>query len=204
MQNKTFPFERYTHNLTLLARQGTFTPLAGYEAEIERAFQILERKNKCNPFFVGENETRRWEVVIEVIRRMAVGQAPGVLAEKQVFFLDYEALFANVAEDIFTKKWTDQEKRTLDIPINRLQATFTVLQQAEGSFLLFVDHFHCIIGGEIDAAPILVPFLARRQIQLLGACNLEQYRRYVERDTIMQRRFQEICLPDTLKLLQNE
>ena len=228
--NEAAPLERYTHNLTELAKLGTFSPLSGQDAVVERTFQLLLRDHsKCNPVLVGSHEAQRWEVLTEVVRRMAIGDAPDPLPDKQVIMLDYEALLADLPEEIFrprvvksysftldalihakpgSEEWTILKELSRptslegkDTPRERLRLLFTALHQAAGSFLLFVDHFHRIVGGEldrypIDVAPLLVPMLARRQIQLIGACTLEHYRRSIEQDTSLQRRFQEVCMPE--------
>jgi len=238
--NVSSPLERYGHNLTLLAQQGAFSPLAGSEAAVTRIFQILlQRKttSKCNPVLLDFDEARRWAVVAEVIRRMAVGDAPDPLSKQQVIALDYEALFTNLSDDTLARqecrkrilsplvdklaqiepdseeasaildelfRWPDLEEWVAPtIVLERLQSMFIAMHQAAGSFLLFVDHFHRLLGGEwdwypIDAATLLKPALAHRQIQLIGTCTLAQYRQHTERDAAMQRRFQEILMPDAL------
>ena len=240
---ETSPLERYGQNLTTLAQQGAFSPLAGQEAVVDRAFQILLRKNKSNPMLLDLNEARRFAVMAEVVRCMAVGKAPDSLRTKQVIALDFEALFANLSDDTLLRQerikqrqatlaeiWarieqeTDEEwfERVGNIPLwpqpeewiapnlalERLQTVFLAMHHAPNTFLLFVNHFHQLVGGEgnayqINAFNILKPMLARRQIQLIGACTLEQYRQYIERDTALQRRFQEIVLPGT-KLEQQQ
>jgi ATP-dependent Clp protease ATP-binding subunit ClpB len=233
-QRESTPLKRYGHNLTLLAHQGALSPLDGQEAVMDRVFQVLQRTNKCNPVILDGDETRRWAIVAEVIRRMAVGNVPYPFSTWQVIALDYEALFTNLSDDSFARqerrrqiaspfvekltqtepdseeawalldeifRWPSLEERIAPTMIlERLQSLFLAMQQEAGSFLLFVDHFHRLLGGEwdqypIDAATLLKPVLARRQIQLIGTCTLEQYRRYIERDAAMQRRCQEICLP---------
>jgi ATP-dependent Clp protease ATP-binding subunit ClpB len=225
--NESASLERYGHNLTELAKRGAFSPLIGQDAVVKRMFQVLLRENKCNPVLLGSHEAGRWAVLTEVIRRMAIGDAPDPLPNKQVMALDYEALLSDLPKDIFrprvirsysfealihakpgSEEWAflEQLRHRLsleerDTPMKRLQSLFTAMHQTAGSFLLFVDHFHRIVGGEwdrypIDAAPLLKPLLARRQIQLMGACNLEQYRQHIERDGAIQRRCQEICLPE--------
>ena len=228
------PLERYGYNLTILAQQGIFLPLTGQEAVISKIFQVLQRKNKSNPVILDSDETRRWAVVKEVIRRMAMGEAPAPFLTLQVIALNYEALFTNLSDDdAFNER--EHKKQMISplignlshsapnseeswalleellrgpsleewvaptLALARLQSIFTAMHQAAGSFLLFVDHFHRLIGGErdkypIDAVALLKPVLARGQVQLIGACTPEQYHQYIERDAAMQRRCQEICL----------
>ncbi|HEU5383269.1 MAG TPA: hypothetical protein VFV38_48330 [Ktedonobacteraceae bacterium] len=240
MLNESTPLERYGHNLTERAKLGAFTPLTDQEAVINRAFQILQRKNKNNPMILASDETRRWAIVAEVIRRMTMNDAPSPLPMRQVIGLDYEALFANLSDDTLIRQELNKQKYA-PLPeklaqaepgseeewallaelfpwppleewiaptmvLERLQEIFIAMHQAAGSFILYVDHFHRLAGGEpdkypVDAAPLLKPALARGQIQLIGACTLEQYRQHIERDAAIQRRFQEICVPETEDVL---
>lgn len=203
--HETSPLELYGHNLTLLAQQGAFAPLTGYDAVINRIFQILARNNKCNPAILTSDESLRWAMVAEVVRRMAIGEAPDPLSQRQVIALDYEALLANLPDEIFqlgtmrSRPFYQPSSEEGDTLATRLIALFTTLKQAEGSSLLYVNPFHHLFGGTlekypIDAATLLVPLLARRQIQLIGACTLEQYRQHIERDAAIQRRVQEVVV----------
>ncbi|HLZ55745.1 MAG TPA: hypothetical protein VKR06_02260 [Ktedonosporobacter sp.] len=231
--SKNSPLERYGHNLTRLAQQGAFAPLAGEEAVIGRVFQILLRNTKNNPVLLDRDETRRWAIVAELVRRMAVGDAPAHLLKCQVIALDYEALCFDLLDDAFScqerreqkiaplieklsqaelesEEYWDLLNRLFlpppleewiapDLVLERLQSMFIAMHQAVDAYLLFVDPLHRLLGGErekhpIDAAPLLKPVLARRQIQMIGACTLEQYRQHVERDAAMERRFQAIAL----------
>lgn len=237
--------ERYGHNLTALARQGAFAPLAGYDAVIDRAFQILLRKNKNNPLILSPDESRRWKIVAEIVRRMAVDEAPEPLRGRQIIALDYEALFANLPDDTIRLKHWEQRRRLAGqamseelervdpdseeawdllgkmfrwpdleeweaptTPLERLQEMFVEMRRSTDSFLLFADHFHRLVGGEcdkypIDAVALLKPTLARRQIQLIGACTLEQYKSYVEQDAAIQRRIGEIVVPNKVSNVED-
>jgi ATP-dependent Clp protease ATP-binding subunit ClpA len=230
--NESAPLERYGRNLTTLAKLGAFVPLSGHEAVVNRVFQVLQRKNKNTPVILVSDGTSRWAIVAEVIRRMAMGDAPDPFPTQQVIALDYEALFTNLFDDTFNHRermmsplaekfiqvtpdseeawalldelfrWPSLEKWIAPtMVLERLQSMFIAMHQAAGSFVLFVDHLHRLVGGEwdrypIDAATLLKPALARDRIQLIGACTLEQYRQHIERDTAIQRRCQEICLPE--------
>jgi ATP-dependent Clp protease ATP-binding subunit ClpC len=238
-----FPLEHYGHNLTHVAQQGVFSPLVGYEASVARIFQILlqqeKSRHKCNPLLMDLDGMRRWRVVMEVVRRMAAGEAPDPLPTRQVIALNYEALFANVpaslgshafvaperplpdeseweaaladsgSEERLDQLFTKYFPRGLWPPLEewnapnevlaRLQALFLAVRQAEGRILLFIDHFHWLLGGEqhrysTDASVLLKPVLARREIQLIGACTPAQYRQYIERDAAIERRLQECYL----------
>ena len=239
----SFPLERYGHNLTHGAQQGVFSPLVGYEVSVARIFQILLRqeksRDKYNPLLMDLDGMRRWRVVMEVVRRMAAGEAPDPLPTKQIIALNYEALFANIPasleshssvapeqplldeseweaaladsgseerlDQLFTKYfprglWSPLEEwNAPNVVLARLPAIFLAVRQAEGQILLFVNHFHWLLGGEqqrysIDASGLLKPVLARREIQLIGACTPAQYRQYIERDGAISRRLQECYL----------
>jgi len=226
------PLELYGHNLTRLAQQGAFAPLAGQDAVANRVFQVLSRKNKCCPMILDPNENRRSAIILEVIRQMAKGEAGEPFSQQQVIALNFEALFHNVSEDTPIRQqqraqvlqlWKQRQQTFAEVGGNegneqsppphlekwvdsamvfeRLRSLITTMRQAEGSFILFVDNFHRLVGAcedkyTIDAATLLVPILARRQIELIGACSLEQYQQYIERDAAFQRRFQEIVTPE--------
>jgi ATP-dependent Clp protease ATP-binding subunit ClpA len=238
-----FPLELYGHNLTHVAQQGAFPPLGGYEASVARIFQILLRKEKSrhkyNPLLLDLDGMRRWRVVMEVVRRMAAGEAPEPFSTRQVIALNYEALFANVPaslnshafvapqrplpdeseweaaladsgseerlDQLFAKYFPKglwpplEEWNAPNVVLARLQALFLAVRQAGGQILLFVNHFHWLLGGEqhryaIDASGLLKPVLARREIQLIGACTLAQYRQYIERDGAIECRVQECSI----------
>jgi ATP-dependent Clp protease ATP-binding subunit ClpB len=223
-RNEATPLERYGHNLTRLAQQGAFTPLAGQEAVANRVFQVLSRKQKCCPMILDPNEHRRLAIMLEIVRQMASGEAGESFSQQQVIALDFEALFSNLSEDTlirqqqraqvlqqrkaFPSMWGNegiepspsQLERWVDgaVVFERFRSVITAMRQAEESFILFIDHFHRLVGADdgIDTANLLVPVLARQQIALIGTCSLEQYRQYIERDAAFQRRFQEIVTPE--------
>ena len=236
MLNESAPLERYGHNLTRLAKRGAFAPLASDEVVVGQVLQVLQRRNKNSPLILASDETRRWAIVAEVIRRMAAGDAPEPLLTRQVIGLDYEALFTNLSDDTLTRQErrkqqfapfreklaqaepdSDEEWALLGelfrwppleewiaptMVLERLQSMFIAMHQAAGSFVLYVDHFHRLLGGEpdrypIDAANLLKPALHRDRIQVIGACTLEQYRQHIERDAAIQRPCQELCVPES-------
>lgn len=234
----SFPIEQYGYNLTHLARQGFFSPLAGYETCVRRIFQILlqqeNMRKKCNPLLLDMDEMSRWRVVIEVTRRMATGEAPDALSRRQVIALNYEALFAdfsdpvrnqslvmpgmplpdkseweaalddsasqNKLEQLFIKYfqrgwWPSLEEWNAPTELlSRLQAIFLAVRQTEPRTLLFINHFHWLLGGgrrySIDASTLLKPVLARREIQLLTACTPAEYQQFIEGDAAISRRLQ--------------
>src|ERR1700730_12840919 len=112
-QDAASPIECYTHNLTLLAQQGVFSPLAGHETVTDRMFQILKRDNKHNPALLADDESRRWAVVGEVARRIAGGDAPDLLAGRQIIALDYEALFADLADEALFREERNRQAQAL-------------------------------------------------------------------------------------------
>ncbi len=238
--SESAPLERYGHNLTRLAKRETFPPLASDEAMVTRVLQVLQRLNKNSPLILASDEPRRWAIVAEVVRRIAVGDAPEPLLTRQVIGLDYEALFSSVSDDTLTRKARIQERikykyaplheklaqaepdseeewallaelfrwPSLEewiaptMVLERLQSMFIAMHQAVGSFILYIDHFHRLLGGEpdrypIDAATLLKPALNRDRIQLIGTCTFEQYRQHIERDAAIQRPCQEICVPES-------
>jgi len=239
------PLQQYGYNLTHIAREGRIPPLRGYEAAVARLFDILLRwgdsRKKCNPLLLHVDEKRRWQVVMEAVRRMAAGEAPEPLPTREVIALNFEALFARVpaslshqqvarsellvdesewelaqgdtgseetVEQVFAKyfpKGLWPPLQDWDPPneiLARLHRLFLAVRQSQGRVLLFVNHFHQLLGGEpqrfsIDAAPLFKPVLARREIQLIAGCTPEQYRRYIERDAAIARRLQQYeILPD--------
>lgn len=217
-----FPLERYGLNLTHLARQGAFTPLVGYEVCIMRTFQVLLRKEKTrrryNPLLLDLDEVRRWQIVTEVVRRIVTGEAPVPLPTWQVIVLDYETLLSNFPDSstdyllmmqqipskeekqIETAIAPDEEKLNMsNLVLSRLQALFLAMSQAKEPVLLFVNHFHRLLRGElqrypIDAAMLLQPALARSKIQLIGACTPTQYQQHVVADAAIECRVQEVYI----------
>lgn len=181
-QSETAPLERYGHNLTEQAKRGAFAPFADQDITVKNLHQILQRKRKCNPVLLDGDETRRWQVVAEAVRRMALGDAPDPLPSWQVIALDYEALLAG--------------RGFVDV---RLRSIFTAIRQAADPIVLFLDHFHRFVGGEdsqFDASALLKPALHRREVQLIGACTLEQYRQHIERNAPIQRCCQHFFTPE--------
>ncbi len=208
-----FPLERYVSNITHLARQGAFLPLAEYEIYVTQIFQIFLRQthHKYNPLLLDSDEQRRVLIVTEAVRQMAAGSAPDPLPAWQVIALNYEALFADLPASLeeFSSvlenrsNWlfpqTAQQSNAEQIVFSRLQSLLLAMRQSERKIVLFVDYFHRLLGGgdqryQIDIPNLLVPALARREIQIIGACTFAQYREHIERFAAIERRFQLICL----------
>ena len=177
--------EKYSHDLTTLAQQGRFRPLQRREKEVGRVFQVLARSLKNNPMLIGEDNAERFAIVAEVIRRISSGDVPEDLKIQRVVALDLEVLVADTLER------GDFDKL--------LKSVFAEIKQAVGQILLFIDNFHVVVGAgrtenAIDMANILVPALSRHEVCILGTSTLDDYRKYVERDAALQRRFQEIVI----------
>ena len=216
----SFVLESYGYNLTRLAREWSFPPLRGYEAVVSRIFDILLRKEKTklpyNPLLIDGDGNRRWRVILEVLRRLSTGEVPDPLPSLQVIAPNFVALCGasptNVQQDI-TGIASEVEERLAqlllwpsldaccapDTCLPRFEAFFSATYQAEENVLLLLNDFHCLVGGEllpdaVNMAPLIVPALARRQIQLLGVSTLTQYRQYIERDAAIQRRVQPVVL----------
>ena len=179
--------EKYTHDLTALARQGRFAPLQRREKEVVRVFQILARRLKNNPMLIGEPGGDRFPIVAEVIRRISTDKVPEGITIQRVVALDLEKLIAD------TQRRGDFEKL--------LKSVFAEIKQSEGKTALFVDNFHKLAGAGaaekcIDAANVLIPALARKEVTIIGTSTLDDYPKYVERDQSLQRRFQEVIVSE--------
>jgi ATP-dependent Clp protease ATP-binding subunit ClpA len=212
----SFSLGSYGYNLTHLAREGMFSPLAGYEAIVARIFEILLRKEKSrlhyNPLLLADDELLTWRLLQEIVRRLAVGDAPDPLPSLQVIAPNYTALCG--ALSINTRETTGKAEEQLaqmvawppastwkpaDEVLARFQAFFPAALQSGHQMVLLLTDFHRLIGGEpqpyaVDVAPLLTPALARREIQLLGTSTLAHYRQSIERDAGIGIRIQAVAL----------
>ena len=196
-RTETRVLDQYSRDLTELARTGAIDPVIGREDEILRAVQILSRRTKNNPVLVGEPGVGKTAVAEGLAMHVARGDAPDVLAGKRIVALDIPAMLAG------TKYRGDFEER--------VKAVLKDVKRA-GDVILFVDELHTIIGagsaeGAIDAANILKPALGRGEVQIIGATTPEEYRRHIEKDAALERRFQPVRIgePDrehTLAMLR--
>lgn len=193
VKSKTPTLERYTRNLNQAAAEGRLDPVIGREKEIKRLIQILSRRNKNNPCLLGEPGVGKTAVVEGLAQYIVDGMAPAGMQEKVVLTLDLSGMVAG------TKYRGEFEER-----IKKLLEEL----QGNGNILLFIDEIHTIIGagnaeGAMDAANILKPALSRGEIQIIGATTKEEYRKYIEKDAALERRFQpvEIEEPDEAKTL---
>ena len=190
----TRTLDQYSRDLTEMAASGKFEPVVGRGEEINRAVQILSRKTKNNPVLVGEPGVGKTAVAEGLAMRVARGEAPGELLRKRIVSLDIPALLAG------TKYRGDFEER--------VKAVLRDVNRA-GDVILFIDELHTIIGagsaeGAIDAANILKPALGRGEVQIIGATTPEEYRRHIEKDAALERRFQPVRVaePDREQTVQ--
>ena len=185
-RSETRTLDQYSRDLTALARQGALDPVIGRERELRRVIRILSRRTKNNPVLIGEPGVGKTAVAEALARRMAAGTVPEELACRRLVALDIPSMLAG------TKYRGDFEER--------VKAVLREIQRA-GDVILFVDELHTIMGagaaeGAIDAANILKPALGRGLIQLLGATTLEEYRRHIEKDAALERRFQPVMVEE--------
>src|ERR687893_172594 len=186
--------DQFGRNLTKLASDGKLDPVVGRETEIERIMQILSRRTKNNPVLVGEPGVGKTAVVEGLSQRITSGEVPELLKNKQIYTLDLAAL---VAGSKYRGEFEERLKKVMKEITQR------------GDIILFIDELHNLVGagaaeGAIDAASILKPALARGELQTIGATTLDEYRKYLERDSALERRFQQIRVeqPSTEETVQ--
>ncbi len=176
--------DQFGRNLTKLAAEGKLDPVVGRETEIERIMQILSRRTKNNPVLVGEPGVGKTAVVEGLAQRITNADVPELLKNKQIYTLDLAAL---VAGSKYRGEFEERLKKVMKEITQR------------GDIILFIDELHNLVGagaaeGAIDAASILKPALARGELQTVGATTLDEYRKYLERDSALERRFQKITV----------
>jgi ATP-dependent Clp protease ATP-binding subunit ClpC len=174
--------DQFGRNLTKLAADGKLDPVVGRETEIERIMQILSRRTKNNPVLIGEPGVGKTAVVEGLAQRITNSEVPELLKNKQIYTLDLAAL---VAGSKYRGEFEERLKKVMKEITQR------------GDIILFIDELHNLVGagaaeGAIDAASILKPALARGELQTIGATTLDEYRKYLERDAALERRFQQI------------
>ena len=188
-KSKTPALDSFGRDLTELARQNKLDPVIGREREIERAIQILCRRQKNNPVLLGEAGVGKTAIVEGFAQRVVAGNVPEILAEKRIVVLDLAMMVAGT-------KYRGQFEE-------RIKAVMNEVRRARNT-ILFIDELHTLVGaggaeGAIDAANVLKPALARGEIQCIGATTLDEYRKYIEKDSALARRFQEIIVEPTSK-----
>ncbi len=189
--------DQFGRNLTKLASEGKLDPVIGRATEIERIMQILSRRQKNNPVLLGEPGVGKTAIVEGLASQIIKGEVPELLRNKQIYTLDLAAL---VAGSKYRGEFEERLKKVMKEITQR------------GDIVLFIDELHNLVGagaaeGAIDAASILKPALARGELQTIGATTLDEYRKYLERDSALERRFQQIKVeeppvPDTVKILE--
>jgi len=195
--SKTPTLDQVSRDLTLAAREGKLDPVIGRDKEIERVIQILSRRTKNNPALIGEPGVGKTAIVEGLAHRIIAGDVPPTLEEKRIVALDMASVVAGTK---YRGEFEERLKKILDEI------------KAAGDCVLFIDEFHTLVGagaaeGAVDAANILKPPLARGELQCIGATTLDDYRKYVERDAALERRFQPVLVEepstdDSLEILR--
>ena len=190
--------ERYGRNVTDLARQGKLDPVIGRVEEIRRTIQVLSRRTKNNPVLIGEPGVGKTAIVEGLAERIVAGDVPSTLRDKELVELDMSSLVAGAK---YRGEFED-----------RLKSVLKEIEKANGRIILFIDELHTIVGagateGSMDAGNILKPALARGELHAIGATTLDEYRKYIEKDAALARRFQTVLVSeptveDTISILR--
>ncbi|MCS7308803.1 MAG: ATP-dependent Clp protease ATP-binding subunit [Armatimonadota bacterium] len=182
-RSRTPTLDEFGRDLTELARQDKLDPVIGRHAEIERVIQILSRRTKNNPVLIGEPGVGKTAIAEGLAQRIVSGDIPEVLKDRRIVALDLAGLVAGTK---YRGEFEERMKRVLE-----------EVRKAQGEVILFIDELHTVVGagaaeGAIDASNIMKPALARGELQCIGATTLDEYRKYIERDAALERRFQPV------------
>jgi len=197
-EGKYEALEKYGRDLTELARKGKLDPVIGRDEEVRRVIQVLSRRTKNNPVLIGEPGVGKTAIVEGLAQRIVRGDVPEGLKDKRIVTLDMGALIAGAK---YRGEFED-----------RLKAVLKEVSEAEGQIVLFIDELHTVVGagaseGSMDASNMLKPMLARGELHTIGATTLDEYRKYIEKDAALERRFQPVqvgepTVEDTISILR--